>query len=81
MDTRTQGAVICNLEIVGKATENLSADIRKGHPGPPWSGMAGRRDKAIHDYFGFNLDSVWQMITDGSSQTVARREAIAGERQ
>lgn len=63
-DTKTQDAVIRTLEIMGEATKRLSAELRQQHPSVPWKNMAGVRDKLIHDYFGVNLDIVWQIVTD-----------------
>lgn len=58
MDTKTQDAVIRNLEIIGEATKNLSEHIRRKYPDVPWRSMAGVRDRLIHHYFGVNLDIV-----------------------
>jgi len=38
--------------------------------------MAGVRDRLIHDYFGVNLDIVWQIITAELPEVVAEVEAI-----
>lgn len=62
-DTKTQDAVIRNLEIIGEATKGLPASFRDNHPGIPWKGMAGVRDRLIHDYFGVNFDIVWTIVT------------------
>lgn len=62
-DTRTQDAVVRNLEIIGEATRNLSAELRVQHPDMPWKGMVGVRDRLIHHYFGVNLDVVWHIVT------------------
>lgn len=62
-DTRTQDAVVRNLEIIGEATRNLSAELRAQHPDMPWKGMVGVRDRLIHHYFGVNLDVVWHIVT------------------
>jgi len=60
-DTKTQDAVIRNLEIIGEATKNISGDLRDFYKEVPWKSMAGIRDRLIHDYFGVNLDIVWQV--------------------
>jgi len=62
-DVKTQDAVIRNLEIVGEAAKNLSDEFRAEYPSVPWKSMAGTRDRLIHQYFGVNLDIVWQIIT------------------
>ena len=62
-DTKTQDAVIRNLEILGEATKNLSEEFRTAHIGVPWKSMAGARDRLIHHYFGVNLDIVWQIVS------------------
>ena len=47
-DTKTQDAVIRNLEIIGEATKSLPIRLRGKYPGVPWKGMAGVRDRLIH---------------------------------
>lgn len=61
-DSRTQDAVIRNLEILGEATKKLSEEFRVRHNSIPWKSMAGARDRLIHEYFGVNLDIVWQIV-------------------
>ena len=75
-DTKTQDAVIRNLEILGEATKNLSAALRDRHPAVPWKGMAGIRDRLIHHYFGVNLDIVWQVVTAESPGIASKIEHI-----
>jgi uncharacterized protein with HEPN domain len=62
-DTKTQDAVIRNIEIIGEAVKNLSEELRAKRADIPWKGMTGIRDKLIHHYFGVNLDIVWQVVT------------------
>lgn len=75
-DTRTQDAVIRNLEVIGEATKNLSVKLRTQNPGLPWKGMAGVRDRLIHHYFGINLDIVWQIITTDLPAVATQIEEI-----
>jgi uncharacterized protein with HEPN domain len=58
-DTRTQDAVIRQLEIIGEAVKRLSSETRNLQPHIPWSAIAGMRDKLIHDYFRVDIDQVW----------------------
>ncbi len=57
-----QDAVIRNFEIIGEAVKNLSPDIRKRKPNVPWSRIAGMRDVLIHEYFGVDLKTVWDVV-------------------
>lgn len=61
-DHKTQDAVFRNIEIMGEAVKLLSEAIRTENDDIPWKGMAGTRDKLIHDYFGVNIDIVWNIV-------------------
>jgi uncharacterized protein with HEPN domain len=78
MDTKTQDAVIRNLEIIGEATKNLSEELRNEYPGVPWTSMAGVRDRLIHRYFGVNLDIVWQIANSEIAEVASQLDKILG---
>jgi len=63
-DSKTQDAVVRNLEVIGEATKNLSARLRKMYPQIPWKNLAGVRDKMIHHYFGINYEIVWTIAQE-----------------
>ena len=54
-----QDGVIRQIEIVGEAVRHISKDMRKTYPEIPWQDIAGMRDKLIHDYFGVDIEKVW----------------------
>ena len=60
-DTKTQDAVVRNIEIMGEAAKNLSEAFRQRHPNIPWRNIFGMRDRLIHHYFGVNWDIVWNV--------------------
>jgi uncharacterized protein with HEPN domain len=61
-DRKTQSAVIRQIEIIGEAVKNLSAELTESAPGVPWRLIAGTRDRLIHAYFKVDLDMVWVMV-------------------
>ena len=61
VDTRTQDAVIRNIEVIGEATKKLSVELRNRYSSVPWKEMAGARDRLIHNYFGVDLEVVWKI--------------------
>ena len=61
-DRKTQDAVVRNLEIIGEATKRVSLSLKTAHPDIAWKPIAGMRDKLIHDYFGVNVQLVWDVL-------------------
>jgi uncharacterized protein with HEPN domain len=80
-DAMIQDAVIRNLEIIGEAVRNLSADLRHRHPEVPWRSITALRNVLIHEYFGVDLEIVWRLVTR-RLPTLKRHVAalLAGER-
>ena len=62
IDTKTQDAVVRNIEIIGEAVKNVSEGLKTQHAAIPWKSIAGMRDRLIHDYFGVNWDVVWNVV-------------------
>ena len=59
-DSKTQDAVIRNLQVIGEAAKKLSQTLCKAHPHLPWKQMAGMRDKLIHAYFGADSETIYK---------------------
>jgi uncharacterized protein with HEPN domain len=61
-DQTLQRAFVRSLEIIGEAAKKVPDDFRNAHPNIEWRAMAGMRDRLIHDYFGVDLELVWDVV-------------------
>lgn len=57
-----QDAVVRNLEVIGEAVKKIPDEVRVGYKDIPWKKIAGLRDILIHEYFGININIVWDVI-------------------
>ena len=69
-------AVIRALEIIGEASKNLSAKIKKENNNISWRNIIGMRDKVIHNYFGINLEIIWAVIKNDLPDLKVKVEKI-----
>lgn len=61
-DLTRQEAVIRNLEIIGEASKSVPHEIRSSYPEIDWVRIAGLRDVLIHQYFGIDLEIIWDIV-------------------
>jgi len=61
-DDKTIFAVVRAFEIIGEAAKHIPRSVRDKYPYTDWRGMTGMRDKLIHEYFGVNLQIIWEAI-------------------
>ena len=69
-------AFVRSLEIIGEAAKKVPADLRAQHPDLDWRGMAGMRDRLIHDYFGVDYELVWDVVQHRVPEVRRQLESI-----
>jgi len=61
-DELIQPWVVHHLMIIGEACRALSANFRTQHSSEVWTLAAGLRNVLVHEYFGVDLDVVWNVL-------------------
>jgi uncharacterized protein with HEPN domain len=62
-DTKTQDAVIRNLEVIGQAVKDLGTDaLGTRNASVPWVAVAGLRNVLAHQYLGVDINLVWRIV-------------------
>jgi len=57
-----QSACIRQLEIIGEAAGRISEKIKERSATIKWKELVGLRNILIHEYFGVDLQVVWEII-------------------
>lgn len=55
-------ATLRQLEIIGEASNRLSEDLLTENPSIPWARIIGLRNLVIHEYFGIDDLTIWNII-------------------
>ena len=76
-DDKSVYAVIRAIGIIGEASQKIPPEIREKHPEIPWREISTMRNKLIHEYFGINMQVVWQTIHEDLPMLIpALRKAL-----
>lgn len=62
LDRMCYSAVIREFEIIGEAVGKLSEESKGGYPAIPWQDVKDFRNLLAHEYFGVDLEIVWNTI-------------------
>ncbi len=75
-DRKTIDAVIRNIEIIGEAAYHIPENIQIRYADIPWAQMRSIRNLLIHEYFGVDIDIIWQTITDDLPDLLQKITAV-----
>ncbi len=62
-DSKTIDAVVRNMEIIGEAANHLPEGFYEIYPEVKWKQIIGLRHRIVHDYFGVDLELIWQIVS------------------
>ena len=75
-NTLLQDAVIRNLEVIGEACVNVSAELTQNNPDIPWQKASAIRNRLVHGYFDVDLRIVWQTVNESLPPFERQIEAL-----
>lgn len=61
-DQKTVDAVVRNLEIIVEAANRLPDEFKEKHSKIEWYKVVGLRHRIVHEYFGIDLEIIWQIL-------------------
>lgn len=83
-DELVQTWIVYHLQIVGEAARALDDTFKAQHPEVPWRRIRAFRNILVHEYFGVDVERVWNVIDTGlpvlKAQLMALRAATDVER-
>ena len=54
--------ILRHLQIIGEAARAMPDELRSIAPEIPWSQVVGMRHVLVHDYFGIDVELVWNAV-------------------
>lgn len=54
--------VVHHLQIIGEAAAQLGREFHAAHPEVPWPQIVAMRNVLVHEYFGVDLNELWNMV-------------------
>ena len=61
-DSLKTDGIVRNLEIIGEAVKNIPTNVKDKHSDIEWKKIAGLRDILAHEYFGVDIEVLWDIV-------------------
>jgi uncharacterized protein with HEPN domain len=78
-DTKTQDAVMRNLQILAESTQRLSDSLKEKHPEMDWRNISGFRNVVVHEYLSIDVKRIWDIVEQDLPVLQEQIEAILRE--
>jgi uncharacterized protein with HEPN domain len=69
-------ACIKQLEIIGEASNHLSAELKSKFSNIQWAQIVGMRNVFAHEYFGIDSSLVWEIIKNDIPELKEKIELV-----
>ena len=61
-DEMLQVWAIYHIQVIGEAVRAAASELQQRRPDLPWVQVIGMRNILVHDYFGIDMDEVWNVL-------------------
>ena len=78
-DQKSVDAVVRNLEIIGEATSRLPDEFKEKYSEIEWYKVVGLRHRIVHEYFGIDLEIIWQILQKDLPELRQKFNRIMGD--
>ena len=78
-DPKTVDAVIRYFIVIGEAARSVPKEITDKYPRVPWRLMGDMRNFAIHEYWGVELQTIWETIKKDLPPLIPLLEVVLQE--
>lgn len=78
-DELIQTWIVHHLQIIARAAARMSGSFRDAHTAIPWAQVIAMRNVLVHDYFGIDLEEVWQVVERDLPPLERELRAVAEE--
>jgi uncharacterized protein with HEPN domain len=76
LNSEKRFATIKQIEIIGEACNAITDELKANNPLVPWKPIKGFRNISIHEYFGVNLQLVWEIAKNDLPDLKEKTQAI-----
>ena len=78
-DTKTQDAVVRNLQTLGESARRISEPLKAKYPEVEWRSILGFRNVLVHDYLAVDLQRVWEIVEQDLPDLKKKIQRILGD--